>query len=75
MTKGQLWGCRESRRSLLMESGTSIHTCYEMQPGVGRDGGRPLNLKVVPDYYEGLSKEVVRKCYSTVLLSCFIILP
>ena len=56
--QGAALGMQGVEEGLLVPTGISIHTYYEMQPGVGRDGGRPLNLKVVPDYYEGIFVKV-----------------
>ena len=47
-------GMQGVEEDLFVPIWVSIQTCYEMQPGVGRDGARPLDLKVVPDYYEGM---------------------
>ena len=47
-------GMQAVEEDLLVPTWVSMQTCEEVQPGVGRDGARPLNLKVVPDYYEGM---------------------
>lgn len=56
--QGAALGMQGVEEGLLEPTGISIHTYYEMQPGVGRDGDRTLNLKVAPDCYEGIFVKV-----------------
>ena len=53
-SQGAALGMQGVEEDLLVPTWVSTQTCYETQLGVGTDGARPLNLKVVPDYYEGM---------------------
>lgn len=58
MAKGQLFGGAGSReRFACAVWGIHTHILFNAAR-MGREGDRPLNLKVVPGYYEGIFAKV-----------------